>query len=166
MSKRKRRIITVAVILGAYCISYALLSFCGGYRLIMFGKLSPPGLGSSDFVWQPRFGECYQWGEGYHMDGLGLIYFPLIYCDQKLVHQSRPYFTFADADIDKPQMHGWPPSVQMHPTARRLIAAADAARERHQVELDAARERKDFAEASRIRKQMQEEAQKEIGVQP
>jgi hypothetical protein len=54
----------------------------------------------------------------------------------------------------------------MHPTARRLIATADATGKRHRAELDAARDRKDFAELSRIKKQMQEEAQKEIGVRP
>jgi hypothetical protein len=51
----------------------------------------------------------------------------------------------------------------MHPTARRTIAAVDAARERHQTALDSARERKDFAEMSRIRKQMREEAQRDLG---
>ena len=166
MSKRKRKVILIVAVLGVYLISYFVLSFCGGYRLVMFGRPNPPGLGISDFVWQPRFGECYQWGAGYHIDGLGLFYFPLIYCDQKLIHQSRPYLTFADADIDKPQAHGWPPIEQMHPAARRLIAAADAVREQHQVELDAARDRKDFAGVSRIKKQMQEELQREIGVQP
>jgi hypothetical protein len=93
MSKRKRKVIMIAAMLGVYVISYALLSFCGGYRLVMFGRPNPPDLGISDFVWQPRFGDCYQWGAGYHMDGLGLFYFPLIYCDQKLfirvAHTSR-----------------------------------------------------------------------------
>src|SRR5438094_8737583 len=146
MSNGKRKFIIIAAVPGVYLLSYALMSFCGRYRLIMFGRPNPQGLGISDFVWQPRFGDCYQWGTGYHMDGLGLLYFPLIFCDQKLVHQSRPYFTFAGADIDQPRVHGWPPLEQMHPTARRLIAAADAARERHQADLDAARARKDFAE--------------------
>jgi len=100
------------------------------------------------------------------MDGLGLFYFPLIRLDQSFVHQSRPYITFADDDVDQPRVHPWPPTEQMHPTARRMIAAADAVRERHQAELDAARERKDFAEVSRINKQMREEAQREFGVRP
>jgi hypothetical protein len=166
MSKRKRRLVTIAALLGVYLASYAVLSFCGGYRLVMFGRPNPPGLGLSDFVWQPRFGERHQWGSGYYMDSLGFFYFPLIYCDQKLVHPSRPYLTFADFDMDKPQWHDWPPIEQMHPTARRLIAAADRARERYQVELDAARKRKDLAEVSRIKKQMREETQRELRVRP
>jgi hypothetical protein len=48
--------------------------------------------------------------------------------------------------------------------ARRMIMAADAARDRHQAELDAARTHKDSAEVSRIKKQMQDEARKESGV--
>jgi hypothetical protein len=161
-----RRVIAVAVVVGVYCVSYALLSLYGGYRLIMFGRPNPPGLGNSDFVWQPRFGECYQWGSGYAMDALGFLYFPLIRFDQSFMHPSRPYLTFVGADIDQPRVHGWPPVEQMHPTARRTIAVVDAVRERHQAAIDAARERKDFAEVARIKKQMQEEAQKELGVQP
>ena len=162
----------VVALLGLYLVSYAVLSFCGGYRLVMSGRARPTGLAFSDtFVWQPRFGVCYTFhtasgDDTHHMDGLGLLYFPLIRLDQTLVHHSRPYITFADDDVDKPRVHDWPPSEQMHPTAQRLIAAADAARNRHQAELDAARERKDFVELSRIKKQMQEEVQREIGVQP
>lgn len=164
--KRKRRILTFAIVLGIYCISYVVLSFCGGYRLIMFGRPNPSGLGHSDFVWQPRFGKCYQWGNGYAMDALGLTYFPLIYLDQKLVHQSRPYIEFPNADIDHARMGDWPPTELMHPTARRIIGAVDAARELHQEALDAARERLDFAEVSRIKKQIQDEAEKEFADRP
>lgn len=163
MSKRKRRIIAFAALLGLYLISYAGLSYCGGYRLVMFGRPNPPGLGISDFVWQPRFGVCYQWGTGYHLDGLGLLFFPLIYVDQKLVHLSRPYLTFVGDDIDQGRFHAWPPTEQMHPIARHMIAAADTVRARHQSELDAARKHKDFTELSLIKSQMQHEVQLEIG---
>src|SRR5438477_5552340 len=65
MSKRKRKVIIIAAVLGVYLISYAVLSFCGGYRLIMFGRPNPPGLGiSADSIlcllsfrlwnWQPE----------------------------------------------------------------------------------------------------------------
>jgi hypothetical protein len=43
------------------------------------------------------------------VDILGALYFPLIYVDQKLLHRSRPYLTFTDADIEKGHMYGWPP---------------------------------------------------------
>jgi hypothetical protein len=162
MSKRKRKLVVISAALSAYLISYTALSICGGYRFIMFGRPNPPFLGSSDFVWQPRFGECYQWGNGYRVDILGAFYFPLLYVDQKLVHQSRPYITITDADMNM-RTHGWPPIEQMHPDARRMIAAADAARDRHQAELDAARDRKDFAEVSRIKRQMQDEAERAAG---
>ena len=172
MNKRKRRVITIIAVLGVYLVSYAVLSFCGGYRLVMSGRARPGGLAFSDtFVWQPRFGVCYPFrtasgNDTHHMDALGLIYFPLIRLDHAFVHQTRPYITFTDDDVDQPHVHAWPPTNQMHSTARRIIEAADAVRERHQTELDAARARKDFAEVSRINKQMQEEARKEFGVQP
>jgi hypothetical protein len=163
MSRQKRKLVMTLAALGAYLISYAVLSNCGGYRLIMFGRPNPPFLGSSDFVWQPRFGECYQWGEGYHVDILGACYFPLIYVDQKLVHKSWPYITVTDAHMNI-ETHGSPPVEQMHPVARRAIAIVDAARARHQAELDAAQARKDSAEVSRIKKLIQDEAKKELGV--
>ena len=134
MSKWKRRIITIAAVLGLYLISYAVLSFFGGYRLLMSGRTRPFALAFYDtFVWQPRFGVCYPFhtasGEDtHHMDFVGLLYFPLIHLDQTLVHQSRPYVTFEDDDLDNLRFHDSPPIEQMHPIARRLIAAADAAR--------------------------------------
>ena len=74
--------------------------------------------------------------------------------------------TFGSADIDQAEVHAWPPTEQMHPTARRTIAVVDAVRERHQAELEAARERKDRAEVRRIKKQMEEEAQREFEAGP
>jgi hypothetical protein len=172
MSKRNRRVILIASVLGVYLLSYAVLSLCGGYRLVVSGQARPTGLAFSDtFAWQPRFGVCYPFhtatGEDtHHMDWLGLLYFPLIRLDQAFVHQSRPYITFADDDVDKPRVHPWPPTGQMHPTARRMIQAADTVQARHQVELDAARARRDFAQVSRIRRQMQDEAEREFGFRP
>lgn len=172
MTKRKRNIIVSVGALAVYVVSYAVLSLCGGYRLVMSGQARPTGLAFSDtFAWQPRFGMCYPFhtatGEdSHHMDGLGLLYFPLIRLDQAFVHQSRPYITLADDDVDKPRVHPWPPTEQMHPTARRMIQVADAVRARHQAELDAARTRKDFAAVSRIKRQMQDEVERESGVRP
>jgi hypothetical protein len=58
------------------------------------------------------------------------------------------FFWVADADIDRDY------------TA--YEKAIQAARERHRVEIEITLGRKDFAEMSRIKKQMQEEAQREL----
>lgn len=172
MTKRKRRIIGVTALLGAYLVSYAVLSFFGGYWLVNSGRIRPLGLAIDDtFIWQPRFGMLYPFRTGgdentFHFDAVGLLYFPLVRLDQTFFHPSRPYLTFENDDLDKPRFHPWPPTEQMHPVARRLIAAIDAARDRHSGELDAARKRKDRAEVSRIEKQAQDEVKREIGIQP
>lgn len=160
------------MVLCVYLVSYVALSFLGGYRLVMSGQARPTGLAFSDtFVWQPRFGTCYPFHTAagdrtHHMDGLGLLYFPLIRLDQIYVHQSRLYITFADDDVDKPRFHPWPPAERMHPNARRQIRIADAALARHQTELDAARARNDLREVSRIKKLAHQEAQREIEGKP
>jgi hypothetical protein len=165
MSRRKRIVILIIAALGVYLISYALLSFCGGYRIVMSGNARPTGLAFGDtFAWQLRFGVCFPFhtalGENtYRFDALGLFYLPLIRLDQTYVHRSRPYITF-DA-TGEPHNHPWPAIEEMHPTVRRQIRLVDAAMARHKTEIDAARARRDWKDISRIEKLAQEEAERD-----
>lgn len=149
-----------------------MLSFTGGYRLTMSGNSLPTGLAFEDtFVWQPRHGICFPFRtaagkNSYRMDKLGFLYFPLIRLDQMLLHRSRPYLTLTDNDPDKTTIHPWPPLEQMHPTARKMIVAIDAAKARHQTALDTAQARGDYAEVSRLNRQIRDEAEKEFATQP
>jgi hypothetical protein len=170
MRKLKRKVIQWALLLGAYILSYAVMSFCGGYRIVMSGMARPTGLAFGDtFVWQPRFGKCYPFrtasGEDtHHMDIFGAFYYPLACLDQSFIHHSRPYITLADNDLETMRIHPWPPMEQMHPVARKIIHAADIMQARYGAEIDAARARKDHAEVSRIRQKMRKAAEKEFGI--
>ena len=137
---------------------------------MMSGKARPTGLAFSDtFIWQPRFGVCYPFRtvtseDTHHMDGIGFLYYPLICLDQAYIHQSRPYITLANDDLDKPRVHPWPPMEQMHPVARKIIKAADIMQARYGPDIEAARARKDSTEVSRLKRKMRDEAEKEFGV--
>ena len=135
MSRRKRIAILIFAAVGVYFISYALLSYNGGYRIVMSGNARPTGLALGDtFAWQPRFGVCFPFhsalGENtYRSDVLGFLYLPLIRLDQTYIHRTRPYITF-DA-TGEPLNHPWPAIEEMHPTLRPQIRLMDAAMARH-----------------------------------
>lgn len=125
--KKRRRLRKFAfrflLLLLLYVLSYALLSFSGGWMVTESGRWRPFGtVAEIDCIqWQPRLGFCqrFTWSgghEGIRADFLGYFYAPLILLDQSHIHPTIPLFrTLGDPDngIDTSRI---PPLSEWHPT--------------------------------------------------
>ena len=105
-----------------YVISYAVLSFTGGWMVTESGRWRPFGLAEIDCIqWQPRFGFCQRfiWSGGdasIRADMLGYIYAPLILLDQSHIHPTIPLWRVPgdpDSGFDSSRI---PPISQWHPS--------------------------------------------------
>jgi hypothetical protein len=124
---RKRRSIRIRAVwllllLPLYLVSYAILSFMGGWMVTESGRWRPSGLAEIDSIqWQPRFGFCQRfiWSggrPGIRADTLGYIYCPLILIDQARIHPTIPLWRLPgdpDSGFDSSRV---PPITQWHPT--------------------------------------------------
>ena len=167
LSSPKRLSFTLAIAVGVYVGSYGVLSWLGGYRLVMSGDFRPfDWMAVEDvFVWQPRFGVAYPFhsydgAHIHHADFLGSLYLPLLCLDQNYLHRSRPWMTVgANGKIIE---HPWPALELMHPIARRAIRISDAVMAGYKPQLDAATARGDKKEHLRIMNAAEAELEKQL----
>ena len=84
-------------LLGAYLISYGVLSATGGWVVNESGEHRIITAVADQFQWQPRYGSCqrfrsvsgdYTW----RADALGYFYAPLILLDQRYIHPTISFF--------------------------------------------------------------------------
>ncbi len=105
-----------------YSLTYAMMSYCGGYRGIQSGNLRVSyGFAIPDaFEWQPYWGEGYVFVEvggskTWRCDLVGICFAPLMYLDQKLVHR-RIVFLRNDLSVD---YSAFPSPSRLHPSTGR-----------------------------------------------
>ena len=140
-----------------YVVSYASLSFTGGYRSLPTGHFRPFGLADFDaLIWQPRWGECYTFRTATGDDTvvatpLGYLYRPLIALDQSYIHKKMQIFDAKGSlttNVDHLSVS------QYHPTERPVVALIKRIRGKYDSQLQDARARNDRAAVNELELQI------------
>jgi hypothetical protein len=98
----RRRAIAIFIVIVLYAGSYSVLSAQGDYFWSQSGKLrynNGTGLAVTDcVVWQPRWLYCEPFVNVYGTSTsrgtvLGYFFMPLLQCDRKWIHPTKPHFS-------------------------------------------------------------------------